>query len=166
MASYTLAFEKAIHHVEESLASIRTTRATPALIERLSVAAYESTSPLIELASITVPEPQSLLIQPWDASLLKAIEKAIQESPLGIQPINDGKSVRLVMPALTEERRQQLVKVVSQKSEEGKIAIRNIRETEMKLLKKQEQAGTMSEDEVNEKLFKNNVVTIFLYINL
>lgn len=141
-------FEKAIDHLHDTLSTIRTNRATPALVEKLSIRAYDATSPLIELASITVPEPQSLLIQPWDPSICKDIEKAIQESPLGINPINDGKSIRLVMPSLTTERREQLMKVVGQKSEEAKIAIRNIRESQMKLLKKQEQDGALSEDAV------------------
>lgn len=140
-------FKKPIIFLQEELATLRTGRATPALVEHVRVQAYNATMPLKEVASITVPEPQSLAIQPWDKSLLGPIERAIQESSLGIQPLNDGQMIRLIMPQLTEERRKQLQKVVHQKSEEAKIAIRGIREKNMKAIKQQEQDKSLSEDQ-------------------
>lgn len=144
-------FQKPIIFLQEELATLRTGRATPALVEHIRVQAYNSTLPLKEVASITVPEPQSLVVQPWDKSLLGPIERAIQESSLGIQPINDGQLIRLVMPQLTEERRRQLQKVVHQKSEEAKIAIRGLREKNMKAIKQQEHEKTMSEDQSKQE---------------
>lgn len=141
-------FKKPLQFLQEELATLRTGRATPALVEHIRVEAYNTKMPLKEVASITVPEPQSLVIQPWDKTLLAPIEKSIQESSLGIQPINDGQLIRLVMPQLTEERRKQLQKVVHQKAEEAKIALRGIREKEMKTLKAQEHDKLLSEDEL------------------
>ena len=144
-------FSKAIDHLEQELGALRTGRATPALIEHISVAAYGVQTPIKELASISVPEPQSLIVQPWDATILQDIEKAIQQSSLGIQPINDGQLIRLVMPQLTQERRQQLAKVVKQKAEEAKISVRSIREKAMKEIKKDEQSGILSEDQAKNE---------------
>lgn len=144
-------FQKPIIFLQEELATLRTGRATPALVEHIRVQAYNSTLPLKEVASVTVPEPQSLIIQPWDKTLLGPIERAIQESSLGIQPINDGQLIRLVMPQLTEERRKQLQKVVHQKGEEAKIAIRGLREKHMKTIKQQEHDKSLSEDESKQE---------------
>ncbi|MFA5030158.1 MAG: ribosome recycling factor [Patescibacteria group bacterium] len=139
--------EKPVEHLRQELAGIRSGRATPGLVENLTVEVYDSKSSLKELASITTPEPQSLLIQPWDATILKNIERAIRESSIGIEPINDGRVIRIVIPPLTEERRNEFIRVVKQKAEEARVALRSIREKEMKEIKKSENDGAISEDE-------------------
>jgi len=137
----------AIRALEEDLAGIRTGRASPALVERLEVDYYGSPTPLMQLASIGVPEPRQLLIKPFDPSTLRAIERAIQVSDLGLTPNNDGKNIRLILPPLTEERRRELVKVVSHRVEEARIAIRNVRRDVKKDLKEFEDEKIISEDE-------------------
>jgi ribosome recycling factor len=117
----------AIQNLSDDLGGIRTGRATPALVERLSVEYYGAPTPLMQLASISVPEPRSLLIKPFDATSLKNIERAILASDLGLTPNNDGKQIRLNLPALTEERRRDLVKAVHNRLEECRIAVRNVR---------------------------------------
>jgi len=133
--------------LEEDLTAIRTGRASPALIEKLPVEYYGSTLPLIQLATISVPESRQLLIRPFDPSSLKAIEKAILASDLGLTPNNDGKSIRLNLPALTEERRRELVKVVNSRLEECRVAVRNIRREVIKSLRDLEKEKEISEDE-------------------
>jgi len=133
--------------LEEDLTAIRTGRASPALIEKLPVEYYGSTLPLIQLATISVPESRQLLIRPFDPSSLKAIEKAILASDLGLTPNNDGKSIRLNLPALTEERRRELVKVVNSRLEECRVAVRNIRREVIKNLRDLEKEKEISEDE-------------------
>jgi ribosome recycling factor len=118
---------KAIDALRRDLATIRTGRASPSLVERLPVDYYGSSTPLNQLAGISVPEPRMLVIQPWDRGSMAAIEKAIMKSELGLNPTNDGQVVRIAIPALTEERRRQLVKLVHGHVEEGKVALRNIR---------------------------------------
>jgi ribosome recycling factor len=137
----------AIQALEEDLAGIRTGRASPALVEKLPVEYYGSPTPLIQLASISVPEPRSLLIRPFDASTLRAIERAIQASDLGLTPNNDGKNIRLNLPPLTEERRRDLVKVVHNRLEEARVAVRNIRRDSIKDLREFEQEKLISEDD-------------------
>lgn len=137
----------AIQALEEDLAGIRTGRASPALIERLSVDYYGAPTPLIQLASIGVPEPRSLLIRPFDASTLRSIERAIQTSDLGLTPSNDGKTIRLNLPPLTEERRRDLVRLVHNRIEEARVAIRNIRRDIIKDLREFENEKMISEDE-------------------
>ncbi len=117
----------AIQALDDDLAGIRTGRATPALVEKLPVEYYGSPTPLMQLASISVPEPRSLLIKPFDQSTLRNIERAILASDLGLTPNNDGKQVRLNIPSLTEERRRDLVKVVHSRLEESRVAVRNVR---------------------------------------
>ena len=117
----------AILALEEDLGGIRTGRATPSLVERIQVEYYGTPTPMIQLASISVPEPRSLMIRPFDASSLKAIERAIRASDLGLNPNNDGKAIRLNLPPLTEERRRDLVKVVHHRVEEARVAARNVR---------------------------------------
>jgi ribosome recycling factor len=119
--------QSAIQNLDDDLAGIRTGRASPALVERLPVEYYGTPTPLMQLASISVPEPRSLLIKPFDPTSLKAIERAIQVSDLGLTPNNDGKQIRLNLPALTEERRHELVKVVHHRLEESRVAVRNVR---------------------------------------
>jgi ribosome recycling factor len=118
---------KAIDALRRDLATIRTGRASPSLVERLPVDYYGSSTPLNQLAGISVPEPRMLVIQPWDRGSMAAIEKAIRKSELGLNPTNDGQVVRIAIPPLTEDRRRQLVKLVHGHVEEGKVALRNIR---------------------------------------
>jgi len=138
----------AIQNLEEDLATIRTGRASPALVERLQVEYYGSPTPLMQLATISVPEPRSLLIRPFDGTTLKAIERAILISDLGLTPNNDGKVIRLNLPPLTEERRRDLVKVVHTRLEETRISTRNIRRDLIKDLKEYEHEKLISEDEL------------------
>ena len=134
--------------LQEDLAGIRTGRANPALIEKLHVEYYGTETPLLQLASISVPEPRSLLIKPFDPSTLKGIEKAIQASDLGLNPNNDGRQIRLNLPPLNEERRHELVKHVHHRLEEARIAIRNIRRDAVKDMKEAEAEKLATEDEV------------------
>lgn len=119
--------EKTIEALKRNLSGIRTGRASPALIERIDVDYYGTMTPLNQLAGISAPEPRLLVVQPWDKGSMGAIEKAIRSSDLGLNPTNDGQLVRILIPALTEERRKSLVKVVRQKVEEDRVAIRNVR---------------------------------------
>ncbi|MFN7035594.1 MAG: ribosome recycling factor [Bellilinea sp.] len=140
----------AIQSLEEDLAGIRTGRATPALIEKLPVEYYGVPTPLMQLATISVPDARTLLIKPFDATGLKAIERAIITSNLGLTPNNDGKTLRLNLPPLTEERRRDLVKVVNQRLEEAKVAIRNVRRDILKDLRDFEKEKMISEDELKK----------------
>jgi ribosome recycling factor len=137
----------AIQALEEDLAGIRTGRASPALVERLMIDYYDTPTPLIQLASIGVPEPRTLLIRPFDPSSLKTIERSIQASDLGLTPNNDGKTIRLNLPPLTQERRQELSKIVHNRVEEARIAVRNVRRDEIKDLQEFEKEKMLSEDE-------------------
>lgn len=134
--------------LSDDLAGIRTGRATPALVERLSVEYYGSPTPLQQLATFSVPEPRQILIKPFDASSIKDIEKAIMISDLGLTPSNDGKSIRLTLPPLTQERRQELVRVVSSRVEEGRVAVRNIRRETIKDMREFEDEKMISEDDL------------------
>lgn len=134
--------------LEDDLAGIRTGRATPALVERLSVEYYGVPTPLQQLATFSIPEPRQILIKPFDASSIKDIERAIQTSDLGLTPSNDGKSIRLTLPPLTEERRQELVKVVGHRVEEGRVAVRIIRRDTIKDLREFEEEKMISEDDL------------------
>jgi ribosome recycling factor len=118
---------KAIEVLQHDLATIRTGRASPALVDRLPVEYYGSEMPLNQLAGITAPEPRLLVIQPWDKGAIPAIEKAIMKSELGVTPSNDGTLIRIALPQMTEERRRDLVKVVHRRVEEGRVAVRNVR---------------------------------------
>ena len=138
----------ALQSLQDDLATIRTGRATPALVERLSVEYYGVPTPLMQLATIGVPEPRSLLIKPFDKTSLKAVERAILASDLGLTPNNDGQSIRLNLPPLTEERRRDLVKVVHNRLEEAHVAVRNIRRDLIKDLKDFEEEKLISEDEL------------------
>jgi ribosome recycling factor len=142
-----LRMKGAIQALEEDLAGIRTGRASPALVERLQVEYYGTPTPLVQLASIGVPESRTLLIRPYDASSLRDIERAIQASDLGLTPNNDGKTIRLNMPPLTEERRHDLVKIVNNRLEEARVAVRNVRRDSIKDLREFEQEKLVSEDE-------------------
>ncbi|HLY25542.1 MAG TPA: ribosome recycling factor [Aggregatilineales bacterium] len=137
----------AIHSLEENLQTIRTGRANPALVEKLVVDYYDTPTPLYQLATINVPEPMMLTIKPFDKSSLHNIEKAIQTSELGLNPSNDGTIIRLPIPPLTTERRRELVKVVHQRLEEAKIALRNVRRGAIDDLREFEKESLISEDE-------------------
>ncbi len=129
-------------------AAVRTGRANPALLERVMVDYYGTPTPIQQLATISTPEPRLLTIQPWDRQMVKAIEKAIQQSDLGLTPNSDGQVIRIVLPQLTEERRKELVRLVRKEAEEKRVAIRNIRRDANEALKKLEKDGLLSEDEV------------------
>jgi ribosome recycling factor len=138
----------AIQNLDEDLSGIRTGRATPALVEKVPVDYYGTPTPLIQLASISVPEPRSLLIKPFDPASLKNVERAILASDLGLTPNNDGKQVRLNLPALTEERRRELVKVVHSRLEECRIAVRNVRRDLHNDMRDFEKEKLISEDDL------------------
>ncbi len=138
---------KSVDSFTESLQSIRAGRANTSLLDKIYVDYYGQQSPLNQVASLSAPEPRLLAIQPWDATLIPEIEKAIQKSDLGITPSNDGKIIRLVIPQLTEERRKDLTKLVGKYSEEAKVSIRNIRRDAMEDVKKAEKAKEISEDD-------------------
>ncbi len=140
---------KAVAHTQADFSTVRTGRATPALVEKLRVDYYGAEVPLQQLAGFNVPEPRVLVVAPYDKSALKAIEKAIQHSDLGITPSNDGQVIRLVFPQLTTERRKDLVKVVKHKAEEGRIAIRNLRRAARHDLEAFEKDGDISVDELD-----------------
>jgi len=140
----------AIQSLEDDLAGIRTGRATPALIEKLPVEYYGSPTPLMQLASISVPDARTLLIKPFDKTTIKGIERAIITSNLGLTPNNDGNSIRLNLPPLTEERRRDLVKVVNQRVEEAKVAVRNIRRDLIKDLREFEKEKLIAEDDLKK----------------
>jgi len=138
---------KAVDALRHDLLIIRTGRASPALVEDLKVEAYESVMPLNQLATIAVPEARLLVIRPWDASTLSAIERAILKSDLGLTPNNDGKVIRLGIPPLTDERRKDLARMVNQRVEEGRVAVRNARRDAMRALQAMEKDGDISEDD-------------------
>jgi ribosome recycling factor len=140
---------KAIEHLKGEFSAVRTGRANPGLVEKLAVDYYGSPTPLQQLAGFSVPEPRLLVISPYDKSSIKAIEKAIQTSELGITPSNDGAVIRLSFPQLTEERRKELVKVVKNRAEEGRVAVRNIRRDARRELEALEKDGDLSKDDLD-----------------
>jgi len=140
--------EQAVMHLKDELAAIRTGRAAPAVLNRVTVEYYGTPVPLNQLASINVPEPRSLVVQPFDKGAIGAIEKAIQSSDLGITPSNDGQVIRLAFPPLTEERRKDLVKQVHSRVEEGRVAVRNVRRHAKEDMEKLEREGGISEDDL------------------
>jgi ribosome recycling factor len=139
--------DRSIEATHHEFNSIRTGRASPALLDRINIDYYGTPTPLKSLASISAPEARLLVVQPFDPGAIKNIERAIQESDLGLTPSNDGKVVRLPIPALTEERRKDLVKVVRRVAEEGKVAIRNVRRDVMQHLKELVVNGEVGDDE-------------------
>ena len=144
---YDVKMQKTIEVVVSDFAGVRAGRANAAVLDKIAVDYYGTPTPINQVASISSPDPRSLMIQPWDASLLKAIEKAFQTSELGINPQNDGKVIRLLFPQLTEERRKELTKQVKKYAEGGKVAVRNIRRDAMEKLKAAEKKGDMTEDD-------------------
>jgi ribosome recycling factor len=145
---YEAQLKKAVEVLKHQVASIRTGRASAGLVEHLSIEAYGAPMPLNQLASITVPEARLIVIQPYDAGMIKTIEKAIQHSDLGINPGNDGRVIRLAVPQLTEERRRDLVKVVRNRVEEVKVSVRNQRRDAIDQLKELEHEKLIGEDDL------------------
>jgi ribosome recycling factor len=139
--------KKAIEALRREVQTVRTGRATPALVENLEVDAYGTPMPLIQLAAITAPEPRLIQVQPWDRGLIRAIEKAVMASDLGITPGNDGAVIRLPIPMLTEERRRDLVKLLHKKVEEGRVEIRTLRRHAHDEMRKKEKDAGVSADE-------------------
>lgn len=144
--------DKALDALKKEFAAVRTGRASLALLDGLMVEYYGTPTPIQQVASLSTPDSKQILIQPWDQKAIGEIEKAILKSDLGLTPANDGKLIRLPIPALTEERRRDLVKVVKKKSEEAKVAIRNIRRDANEELKKLEKDGHVSKDEIKRSM--------------
>lgn len=151
--------EKSLTVLKDSYSSFRTGRANPALVNKLKIEYYGSLTPMQQLASISVPEPRCLLIRPYDPSVLKAIEKAIMASDIGIMPHSDGNIIRLSIPPLTSERRKELVKIVRKKNEEAKIALRNIRREYNAIIKDLEKEKQISEDDQKRALDEIQKIT-------
>ena len=154
---YETKMNKSLDALQNEYASIRAGRANPHVLDKLKVDYYGSPTPIQQVGNISVPEARMIVIQPWEKSLLKAIEKAILTSDLGINPTNDGSVIRLVFPELTEERRKDLAKDVKKKGEAAKVAVRNIRRDANESLKKMEKNGDISEDDLkdgNDKIQK------------
>ena len=139
--------KKTAEVLKTQLASVRAGRANAAVLDQITVDYYGVPTPIQQVASVSVPDPRSLLIQPWDASVLKGVEEAILASELGINPQNDGRAIRLVFPQLTEERRKELAKQVKKYGEEAKVAVRNIRREAIDKFKKQQKASEITEDD-------------------
>lgn len=142
--------EKSLDVLLDEYASIRAGRANPHVLDRLRIDYYGTPTPIQQVGNVTVPEARMIVIQPWEKSLLKEIEKAILVSDLGINPTNDGNVIRLIFPELTEERRKDLAKDVKKKGEGAKVAVRNIRRDAMDSIKKMEKAGDISEDDLKQ----------------
>lgn len=140
--------EKSLNNLHSEYASIRAGRASAAVLDRISVDYYGTPTPINQLATVAVAEARILTIQPWDKSVLSAIEKAIQTSDIGINPANDGSILRLVFPPLTEDRRKEIVKDIKKKAEEAKVAVRSIRRDSIDKLKKKEKASEITEDDL------------------
>ena len=141
---------KSIEAMKREFASLRAGRATPSLLEKVMVDYYGSPTPVTQVASVTVPEPRMIVIQPWEKNILKDIEKAIMKSDLGLNPNSDGICIRLNLPQLTEERRKDLVKVVHKKAEEYRVVVRNLRRDANDAIKKTEKAKEITEDEAKK----------------
>jgi len=144
--------KKTVEIFRKDLATLRAGRATPALVEKIMVDYYGTPTPINQLASISAPEPRLLVIQPWDKTQMEAVEKAIATSDLGIHPQSDGQLIRLAIPQLTEERRNELVRVIRKKAEEERVAIRNLRRDANDYLKEAAKEGEISEDERDRAL--------------
>lgn len=152
IAEATERMDKAIEAVRREFNSVRTSKATPALLDTVKVEAYGSKMPLNQVSTVSAPEPRMLLVQPWDSTLLNQIEKAIQTSGLGFNPANDGNLIRVPIPPLTEERRREMVKLLHKLAEEGRVAVRHARQEANKEIKQQQQGGQLSEDEAFRQL--------------
>ena len=143
--------QKAVDAVRREFSAVRSGKATPALLDTVRVEAYGSKMPLNQVASVHTPEPRLIVVQPWDKTVIPAIEKGIQAADLGLNPSNDGNVVRVPIPALTEERRKDLVRMLHKMAEEGRVGVRHARQEANKEIKRSEQAHEMSEDESRRK---------------
>ena len=143
--------QKAISVLQENLGTVRAGRANPAILNKISVEYYGTLTPLTQVASVSIPEARTLVIQPWDANLLKEIEKEISKSDIGITPNNDGKVIRLSFPELTEERRKEIVKTVKKMGEDSKVTIRSIRRDAIDFAKNLKKNNEISEDELKDE---------------
>ena len=148
LSVYEEKMKKTISVLEAEMKAVRAGRANPAILDKVSVDYYGAPSPLTQIANVSVPDARSILIQPWDATILSDIEKAILKSDIGITPNNDGKALRLNFPPLTEERRKELVKGIKKKGEDSKVAIRSIRRDALEDAKAQKKNGEITEDDV------------------
>lgn len=163
---FTVKMDKTISVMREEFASLRAGRANPHILDKVQVDYYGTMTPINQMANISVPEPRSLVISLWDASMLKGVEKAILAANLGVNPVNDGKVIRLTFPELTEERRKDLVKQIKKMSEDSKVALRNLRRDCMDALKKMKNDKKITEDELAsyekevEKPFAKAVETV------
>ena len=155
LQQYDNKMQKSLQNLLEEFGSIRAGRANPHVLDKIKVDYYGTPTPLQQVANISVPEPRMIQIQPWEASMVREIEKAIMSSDLGINPTNDGKVIRLVFPELTEERRKELAKDIKKKGESAKVAVRNIRRDANDALKKLGKSNEVSEDE--EKQLEDEV---------
>jgi ribosome recycling factor len=151
--------DKSIKHLDHEYTSLRTGRATPSLLDNIRVDYYGAQTPLAQCASITVPEARLLVIQPWDKSLLSAIEKAIQAANLGLNPINDGSIIRVPIPAMTDDRRKELVKIVHAMAEDARIGVRSVRRDANEKIKKLEKDKQISEDNAKDALVEIQKIT-------
>ena len=142
--------KKTIHVLKDNLAGIRAGRANPSILDKLTIEYYGSPTPIQQVATVSIPEARVILIQPWEAKLLKDIEKEIQKSDIGINPNNDGKVIRLVFPALTEERRKDLTKTAKKEGEEAKVAIRAIRRDSIEGMKAKKKNSEITEDDLKD----------------
>lgn len=140
--------DKAINALEHDYSAIRAGRANPAILDKVTVDYYGVATPVAQVGTISVPEARTLIVQPWDATVLHELEKAILKADIGITPNNDGKVIRLTFPPLTEERRKELVKGISKRAEEAKVTIRGLRRDELENVKAQKKAGEITEDDV------------------
>lgn len=150
--------DKTLEALKKDFSGLRTGRASTALLEGIMVDAYGASSPITSVGTISVPEARMLSVQVWDRSLVKAVEKAIRDSGLGLNPMNDGQLIRIPIPALTEERRIELTKVASKYTEQGRVAVRSIRRDAMDAVKKMQKDGTISEDE--QKKYETEIQTL------
>lgn len=151
IAAYDVKMTKTINNLDGELATIRAGRANPHVLDKVKVDYYGVATPVAQVGNVSVPEARTIMIQPWEPSLLKEIEKAILESDIGITPTNDGKAIRLNFPDLTEERRKELAKDVKKRGEEAKVAVRNIRRDANDFVKKQNKAGELNEDQAKDE---------------
>lgn len=150
MMTFEEKMEKSLNNLNNEFATIRAGRANPHVLDRIVVDYYGTPTPIQQVGNVSVPEARMIVIQPWDASILKEVERAINASDLGITPTNDGKLIRLVFPELTEERRKELVKDIKKKGENAKVAVRNIRRDAIDAVKKKGKEDGISEDEIKD----------------
>ena len=147
LAEVSRKMDRSIEALRQDLGSLRTGRATPALVENMMIDYYGSPTPLKQIASISAPDPQAILVQPWDKQSLRDIERGLMKSDMGFNPSNDGNNITVPIPPLNTERRQELVKLLKQKIEDGKVSVRNVRRDGLEALRKMERGKTISQDE-------------------